>query len=256
MHSTSVRQPRCLQRGQVRQGDAERLVRVVAVAADLVGADEVHQHVLVGQRDAEVGRPSTGPVTVERRPRHARALAHRRQAGAPPAGEWPGTRRPASPSSRGPGRAARARPRSESSVVPRSTLPKSCHSSTCSATSPGARRTSGPSVSSSMKGPAVKTSTLLPWSGYVVLRPVREALHEDGAAVGVGRPALPVADADLLRLRALVVAAQADEASAEREARIAQVACRPTAPAAARAAGSRRVGRRAPAGRSRCRRRA
>ena len=41
---------------QVRQDGSERVIRVVALRADLIGADEVDQHVLVHQRQAQARR--------------------------------------------------------------------------------------------------------------------------------------------------------------------------------------------------------
>ena len=63
MHSTSVSHPSsctCCRCGSTRP---EHLVRVVAGPADLAGADEVHEHVLVHQRHAERLRLN-GTVTV------------------------------------------------------------------------------------------------------------------------------------------------------------------------------------------------
>ena len=46
---------------EMREGDLERLVGIVAARVDLAGADEVHEHVLVHERDAEpVGGDRSG----------------------------------------------------------------------------------------------------------------------------------------------------------------------------------------------------
>ena len=64
MHSTSVSTPELLRLFQVRQDDAKDVVGVVSRGADLVGADEVDEHVLVHQRQAETIGAEIGPVTV------------------------------------------------------------------------------------------------------------------------------------------------------------------------------------------------